>query len=903
MPYISILKTLLFVDADQQKNRDQLAKEGESLRLRVHECRGKGHEPTEDLDKENLGLILKYLAHDAYHGHYEDFEQRRRTLHDILVTISLLSAYSRDGSEQQGIKDKDIYYVQHEGTNIWNDLEYLHNFCIPNNEMSYAKSLPITPKRLKNILEKDMYVVGKLVMAELKLFEGDKNEKIIQSLGKPRKLIHIFPLVRYWRSIEFLKVVFDCADEEVLQSINPGEFLGRQAIFIILKKIGEACTKKNSLSVVQSLAPEIDFEMLVDVRNKLAHLEWSMAHGVLFQDLGVINFDVILDEIRFIRERFIEAFSKFTFNAQLFYEQDKDGFDECINKLEIISAESFPENMMEELLEIIKEMYQKNYFDKVGKDYFVSLLKGDFLDFDEDEKLQEVLGEAIQKNPILKKQVFLDFIQTLQESFPEIYAEFKRLVEQSRDAKTLNEVVDSFVGSLVMQILEEQDIALDEQMKNIVSEDQDVFCQVCERIYDTLVRRKIISEIIAEKTKKNAGDIADKYKENRQQKKYEIAKLKREVIESIYQEPSAKQLAVSRVYWELKKLVKSHMDKKTPEQLGLCKKLRSVRTAIDKKQKNIKSQRSKNKTQQEKKQREYLPELFKLNEVLINSESYEKNKHLNVFMLEKFTLTLIDKLQGCFELLPSSALLQEMQFGFAGDRQMGFCVLSEIQQQSSIFSLWWERYAKYKAAVEKISEYIVESKSLSLDHSFVCILFFEPVLPHASYQKPLLAKNGVVFIGKYFEQNSCRIVEQTILLANQIKLANELKSNPVLNLAMVNLLSMISTCLKFLPRDYPLMSLAAMLEFKLQRNYIQHGNVYVNLEINDIESLFIRYASICLKEIGPRVRQLEEIRSKGYALLLSNVGMGWWRQSTHSFDPNTLEDLKNEPRNYFLQTG
>jgi hypothetical protein len=136
---------------DFRKNREKLTKIGEELRKRIIEERFTSvgiHLTRQDNknDKEVLKLLYSFIVHDKTYYKQETEDLRKRTLHNICLTVGLLSKPFRDA-----------YLELEENRSIWRDLEYLSRFCIPDESSLQEQRFNMKKQELFNILKVDLW--------------------------------------------------------------------------------------------------------------------------------------------------------------------------------------------------------------------------------------------------------------------------------------------------------------------------------------------------------------------------------------------------------------------------------------------------------------------------------------------------------------------------------------------------------------------------------------------------------------------------------------------------------------------------------------------------------------------------------------------------------------------------
>ncbi len=110
----------------------------------------------------------------------------------------------------------------------------------------------------------------------------------------------------------------------------------------------------------------------------------------------------------------------------------------------------------------------------------------------------------------------------------------------------------------------------------------------------------------------------------------------------------------------------------------------------------------------------------------------------------------------------------------------------------------------------------------------------------------------------YINGNIDYIIEATINYSYLVDTCETLRDNPLLRLAVEYIMSVIWPYLSEMQQEY-LVWLPKMMqaELKTQRNFAQHGNVYVDLIVGEeMEEFTARYTSIFIKDLKPMLEKL-----------------------------------------------
>lgn len=274
-------------------------------RERIIKLRFYGQEPDDDTDRKTLILLMKILAHDKTHGKTEKIEERRETLYYIALVVNLLSDTARHEGEVERFRER---YTTDEKS-IWRDIIFLHKFVLPPRHRAYTRCYPISDARVVRILEDDFALLKEIVRVEL---TGSLEEKrnLRENSKDSYKLRYVYEIVNYYRELESLREIVRYADPEFLKSIDITTPLGRFAIFRILEVIGENVSKKNLTERTKDKTKiPIDWNLLVTVRNRLAHNEWSIMTDELSTVYSNLDLIEVVKDIPHIRGAMSELLS------------------------------------------------------------------------------------------------------------------------------------------------------------------------------------------------------------------------------------------------------------------------------------------------------------------------------------------------------------------------------------------------------------------------------------------------------------------------------------------------------------------------------------------------------------------------------------------------------------------
>jgi uncharacterized protein with HEPN domain len=296
---IGINGQLVEIDEDRARNREIIRQKGEELRQKVQDARFHGE--FIDSDKEVLALILKIIAHDRVYGQDESLQDRAGSLYNIVRSVTCLSDRAQQEGEPKRFKEK---YLDSTERSIWRDIEFLHKLVIPSSQLGGCDNHLLPALRLNRILEEDLPVLANIISMELddSILELEKQE-MRDSYKDTKQLSNIYEIVNYYREQESFQKILRETDPSILTQINPQSIEGKLAILRILEVIGENLTQKNITPTTRHKDSSIDFNLLVGVRNKLAHHEWYLGHDNVIHNILAADLEKLLKvEIPFIRE-------------------------------------------------------------------------------------------------------------------------------------------------------------------------------------------------------------------------------------------------------------------------------------------------------------------------------------------------------------------------------------------------------------------------------------------------------------------------------------------------------------------------------------------------------------------------------------------------------------------------
>lgn len=246
-----------------------------------------------DYDCKVLKLVKDILLHTRDNWQLETDEKRRRSLNNIVRTTMLLSR-----------SFTNLYNTAHtEEVNIWRNLQFLVQYQITMQDFGVNQVLPIDAANINGIFQELFSLIDSVLAKEIRF--GLKLESILSNLQNSRDsmpidmLNHLQWLKRDVRipygntnKLPLLEAIANYGREKLrigkmLRAIRLAKGLdvttnhGKMALLRQLQIIGETATSKNLTSSTKRLAQDVDWQLLVQLRNKLSHNEWDTHSGLL----------------------------------------------------------------------------------------------------------------------------------------------------------------------------------------------------------------------------------------------------------------------------------------------------------------------------------------------------------------------------------------------------------------------------------------------------------------------------------------------------------------------------------------------------------------------------------------------------------------------------------------------
>ncbi len=290
---VYIEKHLVEIGDNVEESRGIIAVFGKSLREQIKNTRHLGIE-IDKMDEALLGLLLKIIAHNMHYSDQETIEQKKATLYNISRTAT---AFSKE------FKSK---YIDSNQRSIWRELEYLHKMVIPDGQSSEHVNYFISDNMVKKILYEALVAIREIALLELNADLGEEDKQSIREECKDTcKSPNLYSMVNYYREIESLEKILDILPDD-LNTLDLSTLEGKCTIFRILEILGEYVSQKNITPSTRLLDADLNWDLLVAVRNRLAHHEWYLSEkrGAVLDRL--FNFEltkVVHQDMPFIRLR------------------------------------------------------------------------------------------------------------------------------------------------------------------------------------------------------------------------------------------------------------------------------------------------------------------------------------------------------------------------------------------------------------------------------------------------------------------------------------------------------------------------------------------------------------------------------------------------------------------------
>ncbi|MDB2592317.1 hypothetical protein N9Y17_01235 [Gammaproteobacteria bacterium] len=251
-----------------------------------------------DYDREVLVLIRDILVHTKDHWKQESDHQRKGSLNNIVRMSLLLSR------QFKCIYNK--YYAakgdQGEYINIWRNLDFLVSYQITEPDPRFHQSLPITSEDINDLFKELFRLIDPVLKEEIRV--GLRVQPIVENLGKDSKLpVDIrkhfkqcdvavrkphrdpnkLPLLEAFATHgrEKLRISRMLSAIQFARTIDVSTPHGKMALLRQLQILGESCSGKNLSTATKRLRQDIDWQLLVNLRNKLSHNEWDIHRNFL----------------------------------------------------------------------------------------------------------------------------------------------------------------------------------------------------------------------------------------------------------------------------------------------------------------------------------------------------------------------------------------------------------------------------------------------------------------------------------------------------------------------------------------------------------------------------------------------------------------------------------------------
>lgn len=247
-----------------------------------------GIEPDDDSDRRVLVLILKIICHA------QCFPQNHINRGRLLLAISTCVEMLSERSRYTGDLERFIERYETNEMSIWRDLIFIRKMAFGDSDEPSPDERPIHAIRLARIFTVDLNQLGIIVA------DAVNGSPVRKPYRNPAILPNILEWVTYYREQECLEKIIAACSEENLAAIDITTNAGKTAILRILQIIGENLTKKNLSDSTRLPTPTLYFDLLVDVRNRLAHNEWDLFEDK-FPAIFALDYRALFDSIRFIR--------------------------------------------------------------------------------------------------------------------------------------------------------------------------------------------------------------------------------------------------------------------------------------------------------------------------------------------------------------------------------------------------------------------------------------------------------------------------------------------------------------------------------------------------------------------------------------------------------------------------
>ncbi|MBT3903852.1 ankyrin repeat domain-containing protein [bacterium] len=268
-----------------------------------------------DHDRKALSLIRDILVHTRDRWVEETDQQRRGSL-DHIVRMSLLlrrqfkciynASYAAQGDQGEEI-------------NIWRDLDFLVQYQITDPDPRFHQPLPITFIDINDIFQELFRLIDTVLRDEIRV--GLEEQPTFDKLGRdfaalpldrrnrfqqhderirqPYRDPHQLPLLEAFATYgrEKLRINRMLSAVQFARAIDVNTPHGKMALLRQLQIMGESCTGKNFSVAIKRLRQDIDWKLLVRLRNKLSHNEWDIHSGLLTTQVTIARLQAIQGDL------------------------------------------------------------------------------------------------------------------------------------------------------------------------------------------------------------------------------------------------------------------------------------------------------------------------------------------------------------------------------------------------------------------------------------------------------------------------------------------------------------------------------------------------------------------------------------------------------------------------------
>lgn len=267
-----------------------------------------------DYDRRLLILIRNILIHTRDNWDLETDEQRKGSLNNLVRTILLLrreftSLYNLNYSSQIELS---------ETINLWRNFGFLIQCQISPQDPGVNQRFPISFDEINAILEEAFLLIDAVLYHEIRnglWLQGIKcdmqarhnlrnqykilEENVRKPYRDPHALCYLHAFTSYKREQFYIEKMLQAIRFSLtLNLTNPTH---QMALLRQIQIIGESITGKNLSAQTKRLVNDIDWQLLVRLRNKLSHNEWDIHQNLLMKNLVVLHNKTKSDLAQFIR--------------------------------------------------------------------------------------------------------------------------------------------------------------------------------------------------------------------------------------------------------------------------------------------------------------------------------------------------------------------------------------------------------------------------------------------------------------------------------------------------------------------------------------------------------------------------------------------------------------------------